>query len=507
MPVRGKGMTVIAVPMIALIVSTSASLVLQHDESHERNVGRSAGALVTAADQVLADAINAETGVRGYLAARDPLFLAPYDLTLTRMSAERRTLRTAAVAEGDGALQSVVDTNTGTVMRELAQLRRVVKRGVGALRSRLEHEKSTMDLLRRQVAVLVDRPAAEQIVQRGRISRLQAVIGRTDLAALVLGLLAGLVGIALFTSGVSRRVATNAANADLLGQGRPLEPVVWSADEIGRVAMSHQRAKELLDRRAVELTDARDEALQATRAKTSFLTSTSHELRTPLNVILGFTQVLEMSDLSSADRENAGRILLAGRHLLALINGLIDIARIESGDLRLSPESVAVLPLIDEVTKLMGPLAAERGISLTYDCQPVALALLADRQRLVQILVNLISNATKYNRRDGTILIVGRAVDDERVTVVVSDTGRGLTAAELERAFVPFERLGAEDSGAEGTGIGLPLARALTEAMGGRLEASSVLGRGSAFTVSLPIAAGTVLVPSAQVDVPAQPLR
>ena len=353
----------------------------------------------------------------------------------------------------------------------------------------------TMDLLRRQVASLAGGPTALQAPRSAQISRLQNTITILDVAALVLGLLAGLAGVALFTSGIARRVAANAANADRLGEGRPLEPRPNAGDEIGRLSRAHVRAEKLLASRSAELTTARDEALKATQAKNAFLSSTSHELRTPLNAILGFAQLLLLSDLGDEDHDGAEQILGAGRQLLALINELIDIARIESGDLSLSLEPVWVLPLIEEVSQLIGPLAAERSITLVRQCAGPALAAHADRRRFSQVLVNLLSNAVKYNRHGGTITITSQERGTSQASVVIADTGQGLSPDDIGRVFVPFERLGAEQTETEGTGIGLPLAKALTEAMGGRLSATSVLGEGTAFTITLPRAQDMTGVP------------
>ena len=144
----------------------------------------------------------------------------------------------------------------------------------------------------------------------------------------------------------------------------------------------------------------------------------------------------------------------------------------------------------------MAPLAAERSISIIQNCAHPALAVRADRQRLSQVLVNLLSNAIKYNHRGGTVTFSCRAEGTGQASIMVSDTGPGLSPENIERVFIPFERLGAEQTAIEGTGIGLPLARALTEAMHGQLTASSILGRGSAFTISLPRAPDLVHVPA-----------
>jgi signal transduction histidine kinase/CheY-like chemotaxis protein len=497
-PLRAKGLIVVAVPLIALMGLTAANLLLQQDETHERNVSLNARSLVSAASQVLADAVNAETGIRGYTSTRDPLFLDPYNLTLTRISAERGSLRQAAVIEGAGRQQRAVDATTGQVLSELAQLRLAISRGIsaGSLRLALENEKRTMDLLRRQVANLVSAPTTLTAVQHNKIAMLQTRTELLDIAGLALGLLAGLAGVALFTSSIARRVGQNAENARRLGEGQPLEPIIHAGDEIGRVAESHLRAEELLASRAADLITARDAAMKATQAKNSFLSSTSHELRTPLNSILGFAQLLQLSELSDEDGDGVERILAGGRHLLALINELIDIARIESGDLSLSLESALICPLIEETSRLMAPIAAGRSIRIIQDCPHPALAVRVDRQRISQVLVNLISNAVKYSHRGGTITVSCAEEGSDQAVIVVSDTGPGLTPENIERIFVPFERLGAEQTAVEGTGIGLPLARALTEAMGGRLTASSVVGQGAAFTVSLPRAQDLIQVPA-----------
>jgi signal transduction histidine kinase/ActR/RegA family two-component response regulator len=496
-PVRTKGLIVVAVPLIALLGITSANLALQRVENNERTISANARNLDTDASQVLADAVNGETGIRGYVATGDPTFLDPYILMLTRIGAERKALRQAAVVAGVGRQQQTVDATTGQELVELAQLRSAIRNGSSAanLILALLNGKTTMDRLRLEVSALVVGPAALVTVQHNNLTALQTRIELLDIAGLVLGLLAGLAGVALFTSGIASRVSMNAENARRLGEGLPINPTFLAGDEIGLVYKSHLRAEALLARRAAELTAARDAAVQATQAKNAFLSSTSHELRTPLNAILGFAQLLQMSELSEEDSDGVDRILGAGRHLLALINELIDIARIESGDLGLSLEPVLVRPVIEESCQLMAPIAAMRSIRIIRDYARPAMAVFVDRQRLAQILVNLISNAVKYNHKGGSITVSCAEDATGQVNIVVTDTGPGLSPENLERIFIPFERLGAERTEVEGTGIGLPLAKALTEAMKGQLTVSSVLGEGAAFTVSLTRAPDLIHIP------------
>jgi signal transduction histidine kinase/ActR/RegA family two-component response regulator len=503
-PVRVKGMIVIAVPLFTLIVITLASLVLQYNERQERQVGQAASTLSSSANQVLADAVNAETGLRGYAATADPSFLGPYDLTLTRIDADEIALRITAISEGDSRPAAAVAATTSNVMAELAQMRTEIAAGIyaRALEPQLAAANATMGTLRTQVAGLAKRAAALAAARRAGISAMEAEIDDLTVAGLALGVLSGVLGIALFASGISARVVAAAANASRLGGGQALEPVGDAGDELGQLAdalavaetVRDSRAAEL-DSRAALLTAARDEALKATQVKNAFLSSTSHELRTPLNAVLGFTQLLQLSDLRQEDKDSVERILSAGRHLLALINELIDIARIESGELSLSVEPVRVKALVEETCQLMAPLAAERSITISSDCPDPAVAFYADRRRLSQVLVNLFSNAIKYNHPGGTVSISCQPDGPDQASVSVADTGPGISAANLERIFVPFERLGAEQTGIEGTGIGLPLARAFTEAMSGQLTAASTVGEGSSFTVTLPRAPDMTSIP------------
>jgi signal transduction histidine kinase/CheY-like chemotaxis protein len=481
-------MVVVAVPLIALVAVASANLALEHNERQERSVALTASALNTSAQQVLADAVNAETGLRGYAATGDPLFLQPYNLTLMRLPKDRAALRVAAIAEGDSRAERATAATMTKEMAELAQLRSAISAGtsVTALRPALENGKITMDTFRSQIAGLTKDPVAIAPARRAHITQLETAIDVVSIAGLALGLLAGVVGVALFASGISGRVTVAASNADRLGEGQPLEPVRRASDELGRLADSLVRAEKLLVRRTAELITARDDAVMATQAKNAFLSSTSHELRTPLNSVLGFAQLLQMSDLSQEDQEAVERILAAGRHLLTLINELIDIARIESGEFSLSVEPVNVRPVVQETCQLMAPLAADRSIAISQTRPPPGLAVQADRQRLRQILLNLLSNAIKYNRVGGTVIITCQAASPEQVSLTVADTGPGISAANIERVFNPFERLGAERTAVEGTGIGLPLARAFAEAMRGHLTAVSTPGEGTTLTITLP---------------------
>jgi PAS domain S-box-containing protein len=231
---------------------------------------------------------------------------------------------------------------------------------------------------------------------------------------------------------------------------------------------------------------AKLEAERASRAKSEFLSRMSHDLRTPLNAVLGFAQILQMDPLTPEQAEGVQQILRGGVHLLELINEVLDIARIEAGQLSLSPEPVAVDEVITHVVDLVRPLGTARGITVTAEVESAdALHVRADRQRLKQVLVNLVSNAVKYNR-DGGQVRVSCELRPGTVRILVADTGPGIPQYKKALLFQPFERLGAEQSTVEGTGLGLAVSKGLTEAMAGRIGLDSILDVGSTFWVELP---------------------
>jgi CheY-like chemotaxis protein/two-component sensor histidine kinase len=213
----------------------------------------------------------------------------------------------------------------------------------------------------------------------------------------------------------------------------------------------------------------------------------SHELRTPLNAILGFGQLLERQNPTAQQRARVDHIMSAGRHLLNLINEVLDISRIEAGHLQLSVEPVAVAEVLDEALDLMRPLAADRAMQLQVDAQVEKdLHVLADRQRLKQVLLNLLTNAVKYTAVGGRVEVTVQQSGSTATRVVVTDTGAGIATEKLGRLFTPFDRLDVEPSGVEGTGLGLALCQRLMHAMGGDIGVDSTVGKGSAFWIELP---------------------
>ncbi|HET6718795.1 MAG TPA: ATP-binding protein, partial [Rhodocyclaceae bacterium] len=254
----------------------------------------------------------------------------------------------------------------------------------------------------------------------------------------------------------------------------------------------------------LELNAAMAAAEKANLAKSDFLSSMSHELRTPLNAILGFAQLIEtgLPPPTPPQQRSIDQILQAGWYLLELINGILDLALIESGRVSLSPEPVSLNEVLVECRAMIEPQAQKRGIAMSFPHFAAPCLLSADRTRVKQVLINLLFNAIKYNRPHGTVLVDIKPAAGDAIRISVRDTGEGLTPEQREQLFQPFNRLGQEAGVEEGTGIGLVVTKRLVELMGGRIGANSTPGVGSEFWVELTLAGATQLAFTDQDETP-----
>ncbi len=281
------------------------------------------------------------------------------------------------------------------------------------------------------------------------------------------------------------------ALVDAGGREIPVSQLVMAHfDRSGRLEFISSVARDIseLKRAQEDRERARQEAEQANAAKSQFLSRMSHELRTPMNAILGFAQLLDMQIAEPKQRKMLGHILRGGSHLLALLDDLLDVGRIETGRLSIAIEPVRVSEAVGEAVALIQSAAAGGNVTIHVEVPSRRTQILADRQRLRQSLLNLLSNAVKYNRAGGDVF-VSEELQGDFVRISVRDTGAGIPPEKLGLLFRYFERLGAEQTCVEGTGIGLALTRRLVEGMGGRIGVSSEPGCGSTFWLELPVCA------------------
>lgn len=309
----------------------------------------------------------------------------------------------------------------------------------------------------------------------------------------------------------------NAMLSEIEQRTRALEgsnrEIAREAQERARAQQEVMRLNEELEQRVhertmqlelanAELEMAIEEARAANQAKSAFLSSMSHELRTPLNAILGFAQILASNDMPTTPeqkKEFSGHILKSGRHLLTLINEILDLAKVEAGALQLSMEAVALDEILLECRGMIAPLAAARGVQVRFP-DYVRAIVQADRTRLKQVLLNLLSNAVKYNRDGGVVMVDCAPAAPARLRLTVQDTGMGMTPDQLAALFQPFNRLGQENGPHEGTGIGLVVTRRLVEMMGGEMGVTSSPGVGSVFWIELAGAEGQARAAAAAVQ-------
>lgn len=497
-----KSLASILLPLLLLVAAVVAIGRLEQQTARAENDVRRT--LQVLSDLHEAHSLLAETAaaVRGYRLVERDDFLDPYRLAEPRL-----------LALLDRLQREITDPAQA---RRMARVRPLFEDKMQGWRELLDPEitpeaeqrqlltgKAKLDILRAELRRMREYEHAQLDLRTRTAQRLRhrnLVI--TQIAALLAGL--GAIGaVAWLTSDLARRARRLAADASRLGEGQALDIGARGGDELGQVAERLAEASRLLAERASETRRAREEAEAANHAKTEFLSRSSHELRTPLNAILGYAQVLSLDLEGREGHAHAQRIVSAGRHLLGLISELLDIAKIEAGHLDLAPQAVPVSTVIGEAAALVQPNAEARGARLRIEALDT-MAVHADPQRLRQVLVNLLSNAIKFNRDQGEVSVVATHAGD-RVRISVCDQGPGVPAERRAKLFVPFERLGAERSAVEGTGIGLALSKHLIEAMQGEIGFDDAVGGGAEVWVALPATAAPASAPDNRQHAPVPP--
>ena len=454
----------LASAILALVVVIAVFALLRGNAALDDATDKRADARMDLAlvNEVEKDLLDLETGVRGFVITGDERFLQPWQQARRRLPRDLAALPRHLNDPGDN--RGLVASLTRASMEYLRGYTQAVVAAARRGRPQAASNATTAAGKRRvdRIRRIVDALAAGESAQ---VARLSSIADERVHEGNVLGI-GVLVGapalIVLFTVYLVHSIAA------------PIRHVGRAADALASGDATARAPQE----------GVREVAERANQAKSEFISRMSHELRTPLNAILGFTQLLGLDELDDEQRECVDQVMRAGRHLVQLVDEVLDIARIEAGELRISLEPIAASELIGETVALVAPLAEQRSIALVTTLAD-GTYVLADRQRLKQILLNLLSNAIKYNRAGGEVRVAVDLDESRRVAIAVSDTGAGILPEKLSQLFVPFERLGAEQSGTDGTGLGLALSRRLAESMGSTLEVQSAPGQGSTFTITL----------------------
>lgn len=520
LPLLWKGFNVVLIPVMALLCALGSIQSTSRMESEaEAWVDRTV-TIRYHLRNALSEIVDAEASVRGFVISRDAKFLDVYE---SSRQAFPRNVNELSNLLSDNPEQSArlneIIQLAGARFELLSSVVEIVKTKNDASILQRESElivegKALMDKLRPQVEAMDKEERGIQEIRDQKLKNARNLSTQIIAASTIFGLLGGVAAMVLFSRGIVGRVKKIQANAERLANELPLEPIHGGNDEIGKLGGRLEEASELLksgrqalrddaerlsaevaERKHAEeaLREAKHEADRANSAKSEFLSRMSHELRTPLNAILGFAQVLELDAKTDDDRESIEQILRAGRHLLELINEVLDISRIEAGRLSISKEPVEVRPILRECLQLIQPLAKQRYVDVAEDFEYVCdTHILADYQRLKQVVLNLLSNAVKYNRDGGRVTISCDGCGTSKLRINVRDSGHGMAPEDLQRLFNPFDRLHAERTTIEGTGLGLALSKRLVEVMGGQIGVESKLGEGSLFWVELPVAESPV---------------
>jgi signal transduction histidine kinase len=435
---------------------------------------------------LLARVVDAESGERGYIITGDPRYLAPYEgvapaarLILTRLR---------VLADDDPAQLARVDTLGSLVEKRLAALtarvearrtqagpvpRNVLAVGIG---------EATMDSIRalaKRMEISEDRLLEQRHANAAAHARSVLVIITVGTAAAITMALALNLMLGRYAASQERLAR------QLEEQNNMLEAQSDALEASGRLLEDH--ALELEETQTLLLQRTR-EAEDANRAKCDFLARMSHELRTPLNAIVGYADLLELGlrgPVTADQLTDLARMKRSGRHLMGLIDNVLNFSKLESGGLTLDVEPLRLRDVITEVEPFVAPQMEAKGIQLCLANCPVDLVVMADRAKLDQMLINLLTNAYKFTPAGGKVDIDCERTD-RGVSISISDTGRGIAADELETIFQPFVQVGQPARESTGVGLGLAITKDLAEAMGGTLRATSTVGVGSTFTLTLP---------------------
>jgi signal transduction histidine kinase len=469
LPLGFKGVFVIALPLTVLLASL-ASLYIRELESTmlENNLKH---ALQNQRDiqTVHTQLLEASTGVRDYLLTGDKHFL--------NIFFEAEKILPEIINTLEDRLESNQQKNrllviVPLVAKNLADLKALSDHdseiASDNLIAQFKSQVATLDQLRKEIEALNAEEAllVEQDQQEIFLQRQQSI--SVTLIAAIAGIIGSLMAVWIFSRTIVKRVRLLRDSAGHLARAEALDLPSSSKDELGQLSDELDHASQLLAKNISDALQARQEAEEASASKSMFLSRTSHELRTPLNAILGFAQLLEQDLAPGKQRDSVSLIKGAGQHLLKLINEVLEIARIESGEVSLELAPIALNNLLEEAIHYIAPIGKIRDIEIKSDLEPNLWAM-ANRQKLLQVVLNLLSNALKYGPVNSAVQLNAYRKHDQ-IMIEVQDDGLGIPVELRERVFTPFDRLGAENTKIEGTGLGLALSKQIMLAMHGSIH-------------------------------------